>query len=479
MLEMRKKRKTLNDVVPDWISGNGIMSTLTLKHNVPWKSEYSGQELALDIAYQGGHSGKKFIAPLLENFVSDTQETITQADLEKITAALWATYRRKWDKLWFLYMEEYDPLHNYDLTEEVEEGIESVGRKTGSIHKLETQLFDKTDTTSRTGTIQSTGTETHDRTDTTEKTGTVQDAGSTTYGKISTQTDTGTQSNSETETRNLKDTKELGEIITKSGNYNDNATDIRNAVVETDNVNTSSSKTTVDEAKLLTKNLTTVETIDGEGTSDDQLYGFNSTSAVPSESGQTTTDTVTTTEETGTENTDTDSMTDFSSKEQLDGRQTTNDTHSISKTVTYNDVTDNKTLTDETVYSGSNSISKLRVDNLESVNRLSGSDQDTRTRTDNLRDETTYAGTIDNTEVTTNNLTDETAQAGTISNTGTTTNDLTDTDKADRSMISHKYGNIGVSSIQRMFREEVENWKWNFMQEVFMDIDSLVVLAVY
>jgi len=479
MLEMRKKRKTLNDVVPNWLSGNGIMSNLTLNYSVPWKSEYSGQEIALDIAYQGGHSGKKFIAPLLENFISDTQETITNEDLEKITSALWATYKRKWEKLWLLYMEEYDPLHNYDVTEEVEEGIESVGRKTGSIHKLDTQSFDKVDTTNRTGTVQSTGTETHDRTDTTEKTGTVQDAGSTIYGKTTTQTDTGTQSNVETETRNLKDTKELGEILTKSGNYNDNSEDIRNGVTETENINTSSSKTMVDEAKLLTKNLTTVETVDGEGTSDDQLYGFNSTSAVPSESGQTTTDTVTTTEETGTENTGTDTTTDFESKDHLDGRQSVNDVHSISRTVTYNDLTDNKKVTDETLYTGNNSISKLRTDNLESTSRLSGTDQDTRTRTDNLKDETTYTGTVQDNETTTNNLKDETSQTGTISNSGTTTNDLTDTDKADRTMISHKYGNIGVSSIQRMFREEVENWKWNFMQEVFMDIDSLIVLAVY
>lgn len=158
MLEVKKKRKTLNDVVPGWLSGNGILSNLTTNYDVPWKSEYQGQEIALDIAYQGGHSGKKFIAPLLEYFVSDEQETITTENLDKITSAIWATYRRKWDKLWFLYMEEYDPLHNYDVTEEVEEGIDSLSRKIGSVHKLETQTFNKTDTTRKTGTVQSTGT---------------------------------------------------------------------------------------------------------------------------------------------------------------------------------------------------------------------------------------------------------------------------------------------------------------------------------
>lgn len=479
MLEVKKKRKTLNDVVPGWLSGNGILSNLTTNYDVPWKSEYQGQEIALDIAYQGGHSGKKFIAPLLEYFISDEQETITTENLDKITSAIWATYRRKWDKLWFLYMEEYDPLHNYDVTEEVEEGIDSLSRKTGSIHKLETQTFNKTDTTRKTGTVQSTGTETHDRTDTTERTGTVQDAGSTTYGKTTTQTDTGTQQNTETERRNLTDTKQFSEILTKSGIVNDNATDIRNAVTETDNVNVSSSRTIVDEAKLLTKNLQTVEVIDGEGTSDDQLYGFNSTTAVPSESGQTTTDTTTTTTETGTENTDTDGTTNVEARDQLDGRQSINDTHSISKTVTYNDVTDNKRSTEDVSYGGSNSISKLRTDNLESTSRLSGIDSDTRTRTNNLVDETSYTGTVQDNETTTNNLTDETTQGGTISNADTTTNNLTDSDEAMRTMNSHKYGNIGVASIQRMFREEVENWKWNFMQEVFMDIDSLVVLAVY
>ena len=63
--------------------------------------------------------------------------------------------------------------------------------------------------------------------------------------------------------------------------------------------------------------------------------------------------------------------------------------------------------------------------------------------------------------------------------TKTTTNNLTDEDTADRDMTSHKYGNIGVASIQRMFKEEVENWKWTFMMEVFADVDSLLVLAVH
>ena len=55
-LERKKKRKILNNLIPDWITGNGIMSYLTLNYPVPWASVYSGESIALDMAYQGARS---------------------------------------------------------------------------------------------------------------------------------------------------------------------------------------------------------------------------------------------------------------------------------------------------------------------------------------------------------------------------------------------------------------------------------------
>ena len=42
-----------------------------------------------------------------------------------------------------------------------------------------------------------------------------------------------------------------------------------------------------------------------------------------------------------------------------------------------------------------------------------------------------------------------------------------------------KKGNIGVATYQRMYKEEIENWKWKFFNEVFSDIDDMLCLKVY
>ena len=478
MLETRKERKRLNDVIPNWLTGEGMMVTLTTNFNVPWKDAYTGEELSLDIAYHGGHSGQKLIAPLLENFISDTQPTIKPEDQIKIASALWATYRRKWEKLWDLYMDDYDPLSNYDVYEEVDEAIQSTGTKTGTVSTSSTDTFNKTDTTSQTGTLTKESLETQDRADETTKTGTIQSTGSTEYGKISTQSDSGTQETTETERRNLEDNRQFDESAIKSGNYNDNTMDSRNITTETLNRATGSSLTTVDMAKELAKDLNTHEVVDASGSTTDDLFGFNSQTSVPSESGTSANNTVTDKDETGTETESTDGTTKLDKLDVFDGRVDTNDYTEIGRTVTYNDLMDRKSGTETKTYGGMNSIAKLRVDDLESLTRLSGSDTTSDTTTNNLVDKTEYTGTVDTETTETRNLTDTAQQTGTIGTDGTTTNDLSNTDDADRTLSGHKYGNIGVSSIQRMFREEVENWRWNYMRDVFMDIDSLLVLAV-
>ena len=221
MLEMKRKKKTLNDVVPDWLTGDGVMGTLTKNYTVPWKADYAGEEMLLDISYQGGHSGTKWTAPLLDNFIDETTEKISNADLVKITGAVWATYKRKWEKLWMLYTEEYDPLHNYDMTEEETEGIQSTGKKTGTVEVSGNQTLDTADTTTKTGTVQNNDTDTFNKTDTTTKNLTTTVNDETTYGKVDTKQNTGTVQDSKTDTYDRTDTttKNLQTDVTDETTY--------------------------------------------------------------------------------------------------------------------------------------------------------------------------------------------------------------------------------------------------------------------
>ena len=43
----------------------------------------------------------------------------------------------------------------------------------------------------------------------------------------------------------------------------------------------------------------------------------------------------------------------------------------------------------------------------------------------------------------------------------------------------HKSGVIGTVSIQKLLSEERDVWVWNFLDQVFSDIDKILAIAVY
>lgn len=43
----------------------------------------------------------------------------------------------------------------------------------------------------------------------------------------------------------------------------------------------------------------------------------------------------------------------------------------------------------------------------------------------------------------------------------------------------HRYGNIGVTTTQKLLQEERELWIWNFFEEVFRDLDKELALAFH
>ena len=79
----------------------------------------------------------------------------------------------------------------------------------------------------------------------------------------------------------------------------------------------------------------------------------------------------------------------------------------------------------------------------------------------------TTTTTDSGTDTTTRNLVDSTDQTVTEDNEGTEHEEI------------HRYGNIGVTTTQKLLQEERDLWMWNFFDEVFNDLDKELALAFH
>jgi len=79
----------------------------------------------------------------------------------------------------------------------------------------------------------------------------------------------------------------------------------------------------------------------------------------------------------------------------------------------------------------------------------------------------TTVTTDSGTDTTTRNLVDSTDQKVTEDNEGTEHEE------------THRYGNIGVTTTQKLLQEERNLWLWNFFDEVFNDLDKELALAFH
>lgn len=104
--------KTLIDAFPDWLSGDGIFSEM---ENLPWEDEVSAD--LLDMDYFGNHSGWKKCSPLVYKLFDDNF-TLSDTDREKLAALVTTKFLPNWTALWNTYHFEYNPLDDYDITEE-------------------------------------------------------------------------------------------------------------------------------------------------------------------------------------------------------------------------------------------------------------------------------------------------------------------------------------------------------------------------
>lgn len=106
----------LRDVFDGWDSGTGLFSFLAAQTEMPWANAENVDNSVLDIAYFGNHSGGKFCAPLVKLLINDDGVIPSPARVT-IAKILISKYLENWKHLWATNVAAYEPIHNYDMTE--------------------------------------------------------------------------------------------------------------------------------------------------------------------------------------------------------------------------------------------------------------------------------------------------------------------------------------------------------------------------
>lgn len=102
----------LNEAFPNWKAGKGIFDLID---NPPWAGEM--ESTLLDLQYFGNHSGAKIISPLVNALL--TSGVVSEADRQILANVISFKFKHNWARLWLTNDVDYNPIHNYDITEDI------------------------------------------------------------------------------------------------------------------------------------------------------------------------------------------------------------------------------------------------------------------------------------------------------------------------------------------------------------------------
>lgn len=120
-----KIRKTIHEVIPNWILGEGIFNALN-SLDVPWRAD--NISASLDMEYIGNISGNKYISPLLSKIMSS--DILTTDELSSIAKLIYDLNILNWRKEWATLNLEYDPIENYNSVEIMKDDITKIDKGT-------------------------------------------------------------------------------------------------------------------------------------------------------------------------------------------------------------------------------------------------------------------------------------------------------------------------------------------------------------
>ena len=386
----------LKEVFPQWKTG-AIFTALSSR-GVPWANVFAG--LTIDFDYYGNFSGNKIISGLVENILP-SDGVLTSVEITILCDVIMGLYSLKWGKLWETMNFEYNPIENYNMVEEMtdDETVREYGK-----------------TSTRTDNL------THQRTD------------NLTSERIDNLSHQRTDNLASERTDNL------------SHQRTDNLTSQR-----TDNL-------TSQRTDNLTHGKTGTETETPNTTTQDNngVYGFNSVTAVPSDSR--------TIQNIGT------NQTAYNTQEVDTGTQTQTNTGTQSQTNTGTQ-TDLNTGTQRQTNTGTQT-------DLNTGNQIQ---TNTGTQTDLNTGNQIQTNTGTQTDL--NTGTQRQANTGTQTDTESGTQAFADggCDTQTRNYTLTRSGNIGVTTSQQMIEAERELWRmWNFFRGiVYPDIDRVLTIEIY
>ena len=408
----------IKDVIP---LTNGVFGHM----NYTFPETISITKEQLDFLFMSSFA-RRNPAPVID-LLHDSEEgetdfsQLTDAELTKLASMMLAYYKPKWDKLGEIYAIEYDPIHNY--LDEWEDEADGTLDRDSTIDRDSTDTLNTTVTRSNTRTDNLSELETRALTNSNTRTNNTTDA--TTYGKTNTRTD------------NLSEGTTYGRRDTRTDNLSEGTlygkTDTR-----TDN---------------LTKTNRGEDSTINSGTDTNSVWGFNSSNAVNSDS---TTAGTTSRHRIGTD--------------QGDNPLTETNTGTQTSALSGTDTT-TKTGTQTNVLSGTDTINKTGTQ----ADALSGSDSTSHTGT--IGDSGTEGGTITTANTGTQSSTGSDATTGTNSR---AVDESASTDESThRERSGRHFGNIGNLTSQTMIKEEIELWKWNYIQSILEDARDFLTLPMY
>lgn len=103
---------TLNEAFSNYETKGGIFSNIG---NLPWSSIMISAQM--DTLYFDTHSGERFGSRIITKRVGDDGSLAT-ADRKAISTLVYAMFRTQWSRLWATMNPTYEPLTNYQMTED-------------------------------------------------------------------------------------------------------------------------------------------------------------------------------------------------------------------------------------------------------------------------------------------------------------------------------------------------------------------------